>query len=62
VRAAFLAALGLYALVMVQAGIRHTVADPYLSIPRYALGKDGWVCLDRNPRQVHRRDCLPRQK
>jgi hypothetical protein len=62
VRAAFLAGLGLYALVVVTPGIRHTVADPYASIPRYTLGKDGWVCLDRNPRQVHRRDCLPRQK
>jgi len=43
-------------------GIKHSGVDPYASIPRYALGKDGWVCLDRNPRQVHRGDCLPRQK
>jgi hypothetical protein len=62
VRAVSLAALGMFALVLVQPGIEHTGVGPYASIPRYALGKDGWVCLDRNPRQVHRRDCSPRQK
>jgi hypothetical protein len=52
----------MFALVLVQPDIEHGGVDPYASIPRYALGKDGWVCLDRNPRQVHRRDCLPKQK
>lgn len=61
-QAAFLAVLGVYALATVQTGIRHIGAYPYASIPRYAVGKDGWVCLDRNPRQVHRRDCQPSQK
>jgi hypothetical protein len=52
----------MFAVVLMQPGIKHSGVDPYASIPRYALGKDGWVCLDRNPRQVHRRDCSPRQK
>lgn len=61
-RAAILPILGMYALVMFNSGIKHQVIDGDLAIPRYVLGKDGWVCLDRNPRQLNRQDCAPRRK
>lgn len=61
-RLSITAALGLFALVMVQPGYRPTPTDGATSIPRYVLGKEGWICLDRNPRQVNRQDCAPRQQ
>jgi len=53
---------GLLALIMTQLGVRHAPIDEDRAIPRYVLLKDAWVCVDRNPRQVKRQDCLPRKK
>ena len=61
-RAATVAVLGVCALAIFKVEIKHQVLDGDLAIPRYILGKDGWVCVDRNPRQVNRLDCVPRPK
>ncbi|MGV1014122.1 MAG: hypothetical protein ACOYB4_04045 [Methyloceanibacter sp.] len=57
-RVTFLA-YGLFALAMIQPSA-HRAVDEDRAIPRYILHKDKWVCVDRNPRQLNRRDCLPR--
>lgn len=52
---------GLFALALIQPGVHHQVIDEDRAIPRYILHKDKWVCVDRNPRQLNRRDCLPKK-
>jgi len=37
----------------------HISADPALELPRFVLQKGEWICLDRNPQQFRREDCLP---
>jgi hypothetical protein len=59
-RAMFLAG-GLFALVVIQPGVHRQAIDEDRAIPRYILHKDKWVCVDRNPRQLNRLDCLPRK-
>lgn len=58
-------AYGLFALVLIQTSAHHRnfhePVDEDRAIPRYILHKDHWVCVDRNPRQLNRRDCLPRK-
>ena len=56
------AVASLFALVVVQPAYRLAPYDGATSIPRYVLGKNGWICLDRNPRQLYRQDCAPRQQ
>ncbi len=60
-----LLAYGLFALVLIQPSAYrqdfHEPVDEDRAIPRYILHKDQWVCVDRNPRQLNRRDCLPRK-
>jgi len=58
-RAALLSC-GLLALIVAQAGVERGIGDQRREIPRFILLGDGWVCVDRNPRQVHRQDCWPR--
>lgn len=59
-RAAMLS-IGLFALVAIQPGIKHHVISKDRAIPFFVLLDDQWVCVDRNPRQVGRQDCQPRQ-
>lgn len=60
--AALCTVIGLFALVI--ASPRHLPlrGEAATSIPRYAIGKEGWVCFDRNPKQINRSDCTPRRK
>jgi hypothetical protein len=60
-RAALLAS-GLFALAIIQPGVKHRPIDEDRAIPRFVFYKDGWVCVDRNPRQLNRLDCRPRKK
>jgi hypothetical protein len=60
-RAALLS-LGLLALALIQPGAKQAVIDEDRALPRFILHKDAWVCVDRNPRQLNRQDCLPRKK
>lgn len=53
--------LGLFALALVQPAIDHRPVPEEFAIPRYVHYDQGWVCVDRNPRQVGRRDCSPRK-
>jgi len=32
------------------------------TIPRFAVERQAWVCLDRDPRQLGREDCGPQRK
>jgi hypothetical protein len=60
---ASLLAYGLFALVLIQPSVHHhQPVDEDRAIPRFILHKDHWVCVDRNPRQLNRRDCLPSKK
>jgi hypothetical protein len=52
--------LGLFSLVLMHP-TRHPAIDADRAIPRFVLHKDTWVCLDRNPRQLNRQDCIPRK-
>jgi hypothetical protein len=53
--------IGLFALVAIQPGIKHCAIDKDRAIPFFVLLDGQRVCLDRNPRQVGRQDCRPRQ-
>jgi hypothetical protein len=53
--------IGLFALVLVQP-IAHPTIDADRAVPRFILQNGEWVCVDRNPRQLKRQDCLPRAK
>jgi hypothetical protein len=55
-----LLSLWLASLVIVQSGLKSPVVDEDRAIPRFVLQNKAWVCLDRDPRQVHREDCKPR--
>lgn len=53
---------GLLALVLLQPSAHHhKPVDENRAIPRFILHKDHWICVDRNPRQLNRQDCLPKQ-
>jgi hypothetical protein len=52
--------LGLFSLVLIHPSARHSVVDADRAIPRFVCIKDTWVCLDRYPRQLNRKDCIPR--
>jgi hypothetical protein len=54
-----LVCLGLFALVAFMPASRRQAIDVGGSIPRFFLDKGQWICIDRNPRQVDRRDCSP---
>jgi hypothetical protein len=47
---------------LIQPAVHQKVIEPERAIPRFILYGDIWVCLDRDPRQVRRNDCAPRQK
>ena len=51
--------LGLVILVLDQSAHKSSIVDEDRAIPRFVLHHDKWVCLDRNPRQLHREDCKP---
>jgi hypothetical protein len=53
--------IGLFTLVAVQPGIKHLAVNENRDIPFFILLDNQWVCVDRNPRQVKRQDCWPRQ-
>lgn len=53
--------LGLFALVAIQPGMKHRAVTENRDIPFFVLLGNKWVCVDRNPRQVDRQDCWPRQ-
>ena len=53
--------LGLIALVAIPAGTKHNLSVQDRGIPRFILHKGTWVCVDRSPRQLGRKDCWPRQ-
>lgn len=56
-----LLSLGLFALAfMLPWEDMHRAVDTDRAIPRFILQHDQWVCVDRNPRQLSRRDCWPR--
>jgi hypothetical protein len=58
---AMLLSFGLFALVAIQTGTKHDLSVQNRGIPRFILHKDTWVCVDRSPRQVARKDCWPRK-
>jgi hypothetical protein len=58
---AALIAYGLFGLVIIPAHSQHHAIEKDRAIPRFIKLENQWVCVDRNPRQVNRRDCLPRQ-
>lgn len=53
--------LGLVILMLDQSAHKSAMVDEDRSIPRFVLHHDRWVCLDRNPRQLHREDCKPQK-
>jgi hypothetical protein len=53
--------IGLFALVAIQPGIKHRTISENRDIPFFVLLDNQWVCVDRNPLQVDRQDCWPRQ-
>jgi hypothetical protein len=61
-RAALLGYGLLLAFAIIQPGMQHRAIEEDRAIPRFILYKDGWVCVDRNPRQLNRMDCSPRKK
>jgi hypothetical protein len=61
-RAALLTAISLFALMIAPPRHQTLRGEGATSIPRYAIGKKGWICFDRNPMQLNRQDCAPRQK
>jgi hypothetical protein len=48
---------GLSALIVIQHGMGPERIDAERAIPRFILQKNAWVCVDRNPIQLNRRDC-----
>jgi hypothetical protein len=61
-RASTLNGIGVATLYILAAGQDVGFKEQVSEIPRYALERHQWVCLDRDPRQVDRQDCLPRRK
>lgn len=49
--------LGLSTLIVIQHGMESRRIEADRAIPRFVLQEDEWVCVDRNPRQLNRRDC-----
>jgi hypothetical protein len=48
--------------VVIEPQVHRHAVDEDRAIPRYILHKDKWVWVDRNPRQLNQRDCLPRKR
>jgi hypothetical protein len=61
-RAGTLSGIGVATLAILAAGQDLGLKEQVSEIPRYAVERHQWVCLDRDPRQVARQDCLPRRK
>ena len=59
-----LLSVGVLTYALIQPAVHQKVSDlkSERAIPRFVLYGDTWVCLDRDPRQVRRNDCAPRQK